>query len=139
MKKLQSPLYEEFYNSLNSASPPNTVGTEDKENMSNKLNLPPKSKSPNRAPSRRFSAAVDVAYAASPGSRSKRVSNVGSLSNQTSQEAKSPPRGELKEVFDSNLEPVSPRFVNSYVVLHSYYDCKRNLCIPILTYDALSL
>uniref|UniRef100_A0A161ZMJ9 mitogen-activated protein kinase kinase kinase n=1 Tax=Daucus carota subsp. sativus TaxID=79200 RepID=A0A161ZMJ9_DAUCS len=104
LKKLQSPLYEEFYNSLNPMCSISAVRTENKENLAYNCNLPPKSRSPNRAPSRRFSAAVDVAYTASPENRSKHVS-VGSSSHQAVQEPKSPPYEEMK--VDPNQEPVS--------------------------------
>lgn len=117
LKKLQSPLYEEFYNSLNPLCSVSAVGTENKENLAYNCNLPPKSRSPNRVPSKRFSAAVDVAYTASPENRSKHVSD-GSSSHQVMQEPKSPPYGELKEV--RNQEPVSLRFVNCYSVIASY-------------------
>lgn len=104
LKKLQSPLYEEFYNSLNPMCSVSAVGTENKENLAYNCNLPPKSRSPNRVPSRRFSAAVDVDYTASPENRFKHVSD-GSSSHQAMQEPKSPPYVELKEV--PNQEPVS--------------------------------
>ncbi|GMJ08319.1 NPK1-related protein kinase 3 [Hibiscus trionum] len=55
LKKLQSPLYEEFYNTLN-GSLPTSVGTANGENI---LSLPPKSRSPKRLPSRRLSAVAD--------------------------------------------------------------------------------
>lgn len=109
MKKLQSPLFEEFNNSLNPMCSISAVGSGNKENLAYNCNLPPKSRSPNRVPSRRYSAAVDVAYTASPENRSKHVSD-GSSSHQAMQEPKSPPYVELKEV--PNQEPDSLRFVN---------------------------
>ncbi|KAA8527568.1 hypothetical protein F0562_034717 [Nyssa sinensis] len=45
LKKLQTPLYEEFYSSLNASGSPSAVGTENKENFTNNLNLPPESRS----------------------------------------------------------------------------------------------
>ncbi|KAK3027221.1 hypothetical protein RJ639_041639, partial [Escallonia herrerae] len=107
LKKLQSPLYEEFYNSLNVSGPPSALETENKENVSTNMNLPPKSRSPSRMPSRRYSAAIDVTCIASPGALPKRSSNAGLKSDQTMQEVLSPQR-EWKDVLDSRREPISP-------------------------------
>ncbi|XAR57224.1 Mitogen-activated protein kinase kinase kinase [Bertholletia excelsa] len=108
LKKLQTPLYEEFYNSLNTAGPPNAAGTENKENCANNSNLPPKSKSPKRMPSRRLSAALDIAYNARSGTHSQTVSNVGAESDQTVvEEQPSKPR-EWKELIDAQQELTSP-------------------------------
>ncbi|KAI8566229.1 hypothetical protein RHMOL_Rhmol02G0023900 [Rhododendron molle] len=82
LKKLQSPLFEEFYNSLNAPSSPRTMGNENKENLTNNLTLPPKSRSPKQSPSKRLSAAVDAAYTASSGTNSQCVSNVGVQGDQ---------------------------------------------------------
>ncbi|XP_059649988.1 mitogen-activated protein kinase kinase kinase NPK1 isoform X2 [Cornus florida] len=109
LKKLQTPLYEEFYNSLNASGPSSADGNENKENFTNNLHLPPKSRSPKRLPSRRLSAAVDFVYSTSPGSHSKRVSNVGGVNDQIPQEVQSPQRSEWKEILlDGQQEPVSP-------------------------------
>ncbi|XP_057489139.1 mitogen-activated protein kinase kinase kinase NPK1-like [Actinidia eriantha] len=110
LKKLQTPLYEEFYNSLNAASSPSADWTENKENFTNNLNLPPKSKSPKRVPSRRLSSAVDVAYTASSVTHAKRVSNIGPESVQILPEVQSPKPSEWKEILlEAQQEPVSPR------------------------------
>ncbi|KAF4378874.1 hypothetical protein G4B88_008344 [Cannabis sativa] len=101
LKKLQTPLYEEFYNStINPAGHPCTVGVRDSENVPSFLNLPPKSKSPSRLPSRRFSAMVDAAKTASPWSRSqtKNVSNasISIVHGRPLQEIQPPQLGEWK-------------------------------------------
>ncbi|XP_057485670.1 mitogen-activated protein kinase kinase kinase NPK1-like [Actinidia eriantha] len=109
LKKLQTPLYEEFYNSLNAYGSPSPFGIENKENMENNLNLPPKSKSPKRLPSRRLSAAVNVAYTASCETHSQRVSNIGTVLNQTLQEVLPSEPSEWKEVLlDAPQELISP-------------------------------
>ncbi|XP_057466579.1 mitogen-activated protein kinase kinase kinase NPK1-like isoform X3 [Actinidia eriantha] len=109
LKKLQTPLYEEFYNSLNASGSPSPFGIENKENMVNNLNLPPKSRSPKRLPSRRLSAAVDVANTASCGTHSQRVSNIGTVLNQTPQEVMPSEPSEWKEVLlDAPQELISP-------------------------------
>ncbi|KAF7151195.1 hypothetical protein RHSIM_Rhsim02G0021400 [Rhododendron simsii] len=82
LKKLQSPLYKEFYNSLNAPSSPRTMGNENKENSTNNLTLPPKSRSPKQSPSKRLSAAVDAAYTSSSGTNSQCISNVGVQGDQ---------------------------------------------------------
>ena len=81
--------------------------------MANNLNLPPKSKSPKRLPSRRLSAAVDVAITASCGTHSQRVSNIGTVLNQTPQEVPPSEPSEWKEVLlDASQELISPRFLS---------------------------
>ncbi|XP_073156881.1 mitogen-activated protein kinase kinase kinase NPK1-like [Henckelia pumila] len=99
LTKLQTPLYE-FYKSLNVAGPPSPVGVGNKENVSNNYNLPPKSRSPSRFGSRRLSTAIDVECSSSPGSCSRRVSNVVDVNFQASQD--------IKELLDSQREPLSP-------------------------------
>ncbi|KAL3507962.1 hypothetical protein ACH5RR_033344 [Cinchona calisaya] len=109
LKKLQTPLYEEFYNSLNAASPVSPVGSGNKENVSDNFNLPPKSRSPSRVLSRGLSAAVEITNSYSTRSRSKRLSNIGGLNYQVSQDAQSSQLRELKgHLFDSQMEPPSP-------------------------------
>ncbi|KAL7251841.1 hypothetical protein ACSBR1_013652 [Camellia fascicularis] len=109
LKKLQTPLYEEFYNSLNAAGSPSPVGIENKENLASNLNLPPKSRSPKRLPSRRLSAAVDVAYTATSGTHSQRVSIIGAKSDQTLPEVHPPKPSEWKELpVDAPQELISP-------------------------------
>ncbi|KAL2244068.1 UNVERIFIED_CONTAM: Mitogen-activated protein kinase kinase kinase NPK1 [Sesamum indicum] len=110
LKKLQTPLYE-FYNSLNVAGPPSPVGTGNKENASNNCNLPPKSRSPTRVGNRRFSAAIDVEYSSSPQSCSRRVSNIGNVNHQASQDVK-----EL--LLDSQREPLTPRYMEFLALAH---------------------
>ncbi|EPS65326.1 protein kinase [Genlisea aurea] len=102
LKKLQTPLYD-FYKSLNLASScPRVVS--DKENISSNCNLPPKSRSPNKVASRRFSTAIiDSELNSSPGScSSRRKSNVNDAANfQASQDVE-----EL--VLDSQQESYAP-------------------------------
>ena len=99
LKKLQSPLYE-FYNTLNGV-PPSPVATANGENI---LNLPPKSRSPKRLPSRRLSTFADAANIASPKSH---LSRNAALHDRTLQEIQPPPVGDL----NSQQETISPRFV----------------------------
>ncbi|XP_047337916.1 mitogen-activated protein kinase kinase kinase NPK1 [Impatiens glandulifera] len=89
LKKLQTPLYKEFYNSLNAAYSPSIVKEiENKENiMKNNLNLPPKSRSPKQMPSRRLSTAV-----------------VHSKNEMTD----SVMHGQVLEQAQRTLEPISP-------------------------------
>ncbi|VFQ65246.1 unnamed protein product [Cuscuta campestris] len=105
LKKLQTPLYEEFHNSMNTAC--TSSPSSNKENTPNNINLPPKGKSPKRFLSRRLSAAVDIAGNSSTVC-SKRVSNVGCLREAT-QDVQSPGLCELKEVIlDSESDPITP-------------------------------
>ncbi|RVX21788.1 Mitogen-activated protein kinase kinase kinase NPK1 [Vitis vinifera] len=108
LKKLQTPLYEEFYNNtLNAAGPPSAVG-KSHDNVTNFLNLPPKSRSPNRTPTRRLSAAVDAACISNSANHTKRGLNVGTISDRTLKEIQSPQLSEWKELLlDAQQEPVS--------------------------------
>lgn len=81
LKKLQTPLYEEFYNILNETCSSNVEITDDK-NGPNYLKLPPKSRSPNQVPAGTPSVAIDAASIESPGSGGVRLKNVGSPSNK---------------------------------------------------------
>ncbi|CAI9118555.1 OLC1v1020142C2 [Oldenlandia corymbosa var. corymbosa] len=105
LKRLQTPLYEEFYNSINSSSAVNTVGASNKENVSDNLNLPPKSRSPNRVLSRRLSNALEITNSCSPGSGSKRFSSKGGLNYRESQSQLRDLKGLL---FNAQQEPPSP-------------------------------
>ncbi|XP_076919496.1 mitogen-activated protein kinase kinase kinase NPK1-like [Bidens hawaiensis] len=107
LKKMQTPLYEEFYNSLNASISP--VGIENKENSSTNLNLPPKSKSPNsnRLFKRRLSSAVDVSYISSPGNKSER--RVSYINDQNPHEPRSPQHCQMNEnVLESQKDAISP-------------------------------
>ncbi|KAJ6434408.1 hypothetical protein OIU84_018006 [Salix udensis] len=60
LKKLQTPLYEEFFNSLNASCSPSFGGSSRDETPPNYLKLPPKSKSPSRIPVGSPSTATDA-------------------------------------------------------------------------------
>ncbi|KAH1091391.1 hypothetical protein J1N35_018648 [Gossypium stocksii] len=92
LKKLQSPLYEQFYNTLN-GSLPTSVGTANGENI---LSLPPKSRSPKRLPSRRLSAVADAANMVSSKSRMNHLSNTAVVHDRTLQEIQPPSVEEWK-------------------------------------------
>ncbi|KAJ4719478.1 Mitogen-activated protein kinase kinase [Melia azedarach] len=89
LKKLLTPLYEEFYNSLNSACSPSFVERVSDETSPNYLKLPPKSRSPSRVPVGSPPVVSDSLSTGSPGSNGKHASNVGA-SDQTSHESSSP-------------------------------------------------
>ncbi|KAK3185152.1 hypothetical protein Dsin_032438 [Dipteronia sinensis] len=86
---MQTPLYEEFFNSLNTVCSPGFLERKADETSPNYLKLPPKSRSPSRVPvgTQSPSMAVDAVSSGSPGSNSKHVGNAG---DQTSQENPSP-------------------------------------------------
>ncbi|XP_061985698.1 mitogen-activated protein kinase kinase kinase NPK1-like isoform X2 [Populus nigra] len=98
LKKLQTPLYEEFYNSTsNTMGAPTAVGTENSENPTHLPSLPSKSRSPKRLPSRRLSAVVDAPSIASPGRQTNHVANESSIHNRALQEIQPPQLSEWKE------------------------------------------
>ncbi|KAH0994816.1 hypothetical protein GBA52_018680 [Prunus armeniaca] len=109
LKKLQTPLYEEFYNSLNVVCSPNFLDNSPDETTSRYLKLPPKSRSPSRGPIGTPSAVADALSSGSPGSNGRRVSNIGNGNDQTAQDMPSPPLSNLKGlVVDGQQEPGSP-------------------------------
>ncbi|XP_038877020.1 mitogen-activated protein kinase kinase kinase NPK1-like isoform X2 [Benincasa hispida] len=79
LKKLQSPLYEEFYNSLNESCSPVFIESKQNESTPKYLKLPPKSRSPSRSPGNP-SPALDAFGTDSPGSGSR-----GNANDQRSQ------------------------------------------------------
>ncbi|XXG83502.1 hypothetical protein AAC387_Pa10g1242 [Persea americana] len=103
LKKLQTPLYEEFYNSLNVA----VAGNIHNENAPNYLKLPPKSRSPSRVVNGTSTAPVDAANTTSPSSCSKRVSNSGRISIQSSREVPSA-QHEWRDLVDTERQPDTP-------------------------------
>ncbi|KAF8388041.1 hypothetical protein HHK36_026707 [Tetracentron sinense] len=109
LKKLQTPLYEEFYNTLNVTGPPSVVRNSHTENVTNYLKLPPKSRSPSRLANGSPSAAVDNVNISSPGSCSRRVSNIGSVNSHILREIPSPQLNEWKGILvDAEQELASP-------------------------------
>lgn len=110
LKKLQTPLYEEFFNSLNASCSPNVVDSPSDDIAGRKyLRLPPKSKSPSRVPFSSPSKAVD--NAGSPGSNGRSSSAVGNVNSYGSQDVPATPVNERKGmIVDSQQEPFSPRF-----------------------------
>lgn len=110
LKKLQSPLYEEFLNSMNVSSTPSPAGIGNKENFPSNVNLPPKSRSPKRFLSRRLSTATEGACAPSPVTHSKRISIIGGLGNEAIQELQSPRNNEFKDPLGSQRDAVNSSF-----------------------------
>ncbi|XP_058112174.1 mitogen-activated protein kinase kinase kinase NPK1 [Magnolia sinica] len=107
LKKLQSPLYEEFYNTMNAASP-NVAGKTYSDDAKSIPKLPPKS--PSRVASGASSRLVDAAKTTSPSSGSRRFSSSsGGVTNQVLQEIPLPQLNEWKELqLDDRKEPNSP-------------------------------
>ncbi|KAE8076995.1 hypothetical protein FH972_015606 [Carpinus fangiana] len=108
LKKLQSPLYEEFYSTMNAAGPPGAVQLPNGEKVLNNSSLPPKSRSPNRAPSRRLSA-VDAANGVGHESHTKNLSNASGVHHRALQEIQPPQASEWKGGFlDAQQESFGP-------------------------------
>ncbi|KAL5060992.1 hypothetical protein RYX36_032596 [Vicia faba] len=108
LKKLQTPLYEEFFNSLNASCSPNMIDSPSDDTAGRKyLRLPPKSKSPSRKPFGSPSKVVD--NAGSPGSNGRSSSAVGNVNSHGSQDVPATPINERKGMtVDSQQEPFSP-------------------------------
>ncbi|XP_057498044.1 mitogen-activated protein kinase kinase kinase NPK1-like isoform X2 [Actinidia eriantha] len=109
LKKLQTPLFEEFYNSFNASCSPSFVEKARDENSPNFLKLPPKSQSPNRVPSGTPLAAVDGMNSASPGSSGWQASDVGVASHQGFQDTPSPQHNDRRGVLADADQEASPR------------------------------
>ncbi|KAK1291431.1 Mitogen-activated protein kinase kinase kinase NPK1 [Acorus calamus] len=78
LKKLQTPLYEEFYNTLNSSTPPLVAGNAREEKITTTAKLPPKSKlSPSRVTSGVSGTLLDNANTGSPGNCSNVFPTLG--------------------------------------------------------------
>ncbi|KAK3418551.1 mitogen-activated protein kinase kinase kinase NPK1 [Eucalyptus grandis] len=107
LKKLQSPLYEEFLNSLN--TPCSLAGKSNyDETAPSYLRLPPKSRSPSRAAAGTSTTATDGVGSGSPGSNnSRRISNVGNASNQSSPEVGLPQSSDVKGLVNGGLQDSS--------------------------------
>ncbi|KAL6139239.1 hypothetical protein ACLB2K_064516 [Fragaria x ananassa] len=109
LKKLQTPLYEEFYNSMNVVGSPSFVDSSPDETTSKYLKLPPKRRSPIRSPIGTPSAVADALGTVSPGSSGRRISNIGNASNQNLKDMSSPPHTDRKGFgVDAQQEPGSP-------------------------------
>lgn len=118
LKKLQTPLYEEFYNSLNAAFSPTLFEKNRDEISSNYLKLPPKSRSPSRVPIGTSPAAVDAINTPSPGSSNRRISDVGNATEQTSPEIPTSQLNDRKGLLvDVEQQPISPRLVQDLCFL----------------------
>ncbi|EEF45362.1 mitogen activated protein kinase kinase kinase 3, mapkkk3, mekk3, putative [Ricinus communis] len=108
LKKLQTPLYEEFYNTLNAAGLASAVGSTNTENITNLPTLPPKSRSPKRLPSRRFSI-IEAANTASTRSSNKQILNDSSIHDRALQEIQPPQVNEWKGMLlDAQKEAITP-------------------------------
>ncbi|XP_077222723.1 mitogen-activated protein kinase kinase kinase NPK1-like isoform X3 [Tasmannia lanceolata] len=106
LNKLQTPLYQEFYNISNAASSPGVVGNTSDEVVTSCSKLPPKSKlSPSRLVSRTSPLLVDDQNTTSPGNCSRRVSTNGGASDQILREI---PLPHLNEWGGGQQEPNSP-------------------------------
>ncbi|KAL5538346.1 hypothetical protein UlMin_045716 [Ulmus minor] len=98
--ELQTPLYEDFFNSLNAAASPSYVDSTCDETTLRFLKLPPKSRSPSRGPIASPSATVDAFSTGSPGSNGR---------------TPSPALSDWKGIRDdAQQEPNSPRFVHEF-------------------------
>ncbi|OIV90859.1 hypothetical protein TanjilG_15592 [Lupinus angustifolius] len=104
LKKLQTPLHEEFYNSLNTSCFPNVADSTSDEPTPKYLKLP-QSRSPSRIPIGNPPIVVD--NAGSPGSNGRSSSNVGNV-NDGSPDIRASPHNELEGLpVDSQQEPIS--------------------------------
>ncbi|CAN1219943.1 Mitogen-activated protein kinase kinase kinase ANP1, partial [Linum perenne] len=110
LKKLQTPLYEEFYNSMIATSSPNLCESLRLDTPSpNYLKLPPKSKSPSRVPVKTSSPVTDAACTESPGSTGRSMANVDNANDEASKAVSSPHIDEQKGLFvDAQSESSSP-------------------------------
>ncbi|CAI0559898.1 unnamed protein product [Linum tenue] len=117
LKKLQTPLYKEFYSTLTANDPPPRVaGKKNYENMRNSSIslLPPKSKSPKQLPpSRRLSSVVDAPTSSSPGmTASYRANDNSIIHSRALQEIQPPQISEWKTgiLNGEQQEPITPSF-----------------------------
>nr|XP_043621915.1 mitogen-activated protein kinase kinase kinase ANP1-like [Erigeron canadensis] len=107
LKRLQTPLYEEFYNSVIPSCSMDNVDIASNGSSPNYLKLPPKSRSPSRFPLGTPLKAVDAVSNASPGSGSRRTSNVSGEENSYSPMDISSPQCNVNGI-ESQQEASSP-------------------------------
>lgn len=112
---------------MNAADHPSAVGTPDGENVASNLNLPPKSKSPSRLPSRRFSSMIDAAKTFSPGtkSRTKEALNASGVHARALQEIQPPQLSDWKDL-DAQDGSFSQRFILMLLVLYIGFTTLQN-------------
>ncbi|OVA05493.1 Protein kinase domain [Macleaya cordata] len=108
LKKLQSPLFEEFYNTLILSNSRGVLRNVHDENATNFLKLPPKSRSPSQVVGRTTMLPNDSVSTASPGSCSRRMSTVIGVNNKVLQEIPLPQPTEWRGLVDSQQQPISP-------------------------------
>ncbi|KAL5560770.1 hypothetical protein UlMin_036981 [Ulmus minor] len=112
LKKLQTPLYEEFFNGFNAAASPSYADCTCDETTLRFLKLPPKSRSPSWCPIASPSAAIDVLSTASPGSNGRRASKICGANDQILKDTPSPPLSVWKVLLDdAQQEPNNPSFL----------------------------
>lgn len=110
LKKLQTPLYEEFFSISNAAAPPAPVSIAHSEVVSDVSSVKPKSRSPSQA-SRRFSV-VDGPNVARLGSHNKSQSKVSGANIRPLLEIHPSEFNEWKETLhNTQLESFSARYV----------------------------
>ncbi|PWA81071.1 Protein kinase, ATP binding site-containing protein [Artemisia annua] len=108
LKRLQTPLYEEFYNSVVPSCSMDNIDIPSNGSSPNYLKLPPKSKSPNRFPLGTPFKAPDAVSNGSPGSGSRRTSNVSGEENMHSPMDLSSPQFNDMNGAESQQEASSP-------------------------------
>ncbi|XP_008449571.1 mitogen-activated protein kinase kinase kinase NPK1 isoform X1 [Cucumis melo] len=107
LKKLQTPLYEEFRSTVNAANAiGGTVGVENIKSVSNFLKLPPKCGSPSKLRGKRLSS-VDVGNYSS---RQSRIKQASILQDRALQEIQSPQLGEWNKLLQNQPDSSTLRF-----------------------------
>ncbi|XP_022958800.1 mitogen-activated protein kinase kinase kinase NPK1 isoform X3 [Cucurbita moschata] len=106
LKKLQTPLYEEFRSTVNAANALGAGGTENSKSVSNFLKLPPKCGSPSKLRGKRLSSIDD----GNCSSRQSRVKQASILQDRALQEIQSPQIGEWNKLLHTQPESCTPRF-----------------------------
>ncbi|XP_023006461.1 mitogen-activated protein kinase kinase kinase NPK1 isoform X2 [Cucurbita maxima] len=106
LKKLQTPLYEEFRSTVNAANALGAVGTENSKSVSNFLKLPPKCGSPSKLRGKRLSS-IDAGNCSS---RQSRIKQASILQDRALQEIQSPQIGEWNKLLHTQPESCTPTF-----------------------------
>ncbi|CAI9102230.1 OLC1v1000469C1 [Oldenlandia corymbosa var. corymbosa] len=104
LKRLETPLFEEFHNSFNPLCSPKLSEATRDETGPKILKLPPKSRSPSQTPSSAVKSAVDR----SPGSSSKRMPHVGVQTCEDQQQNFSPQTNDLNVNLADAQDESSP-------------------------------
>lgn len=110
LKKLQTPLYEEFYSTLNASSSPDVKENLHGDDIRESSDFPSKTMSPSKVASGTSPRHVGSTNLMSPSSRSRRISSCGVVNSQILREIPLPQLNEWRELLDTQQHSPSSSY-----------------------------